>query len=534
MPQCGIGVKRVRIDGLLPQQLFQIQSKYALEYLNAGDMIEGRIAAIRNGLLLIRLLDGSSFSASVPEGFDAPPGTMLTLQIGEPLGDRITARVVRMDMPSGQESWTSNNIDEISGKLEQFGAKATDALVSKVLELIDENPELGTEKAAFIAANGMETDRAMLEMAVKLAEREYSISENLSTLGKLLTGLFSQTERENLESILKPVLLELETQQAVRGLAESLLVLHNTETADAGSAGKAVPQGSAEDILTGKLLDVLKEYISGQKIPEAENIFVKLKETVSDFGYGRDAQTDALSFEDGRTFEVLGKFAADFVRIHENADSLFKEETPDVKSIIDRILDKAYVKAEDGKADTDDLQNKAGIIKRIISLAADAAKISVGNGNHAIHQTARELSDALRFFSQVSTYHVFMQIPVMVNGNKTAGQLYIMKRRSGKKRFDPEQFTLFMSLKTQNLGLVETFLNASRGCVTIHFRVENSELADFVKAHRSDLYEALMKKGYRLAEMKCRVFEGEPVNLLNAEKATETVLGMNARVDLRI
>ena len=44
----------------------------------------------------------------------------------------------------------------------------------------------------------------------------------------------------------------------------------------------------------------------------------------------------------------------------------------------------------------------------------------------------------------------------------------------------------------------------------------------------------LWKKRYKLAEMKCRVFEDEPVNLLNAGEATESVLGMNARVDLRV
>jgi len=49
-----------------------------------------------------------------------------------------------------------------------------------------------------------------------------------------------------------------------------------------------------------------------------------------------------------------------------------------------------------------------------------------------------------------------------------------------------------------------------------------------------ELYEAFRKKGFKLAEMKCRVLENEPAGLLDAGKTTESVLGINARVDLRI
>lgn len=532
----GSGVDNVRIDGLMPQQFFQILSKAALEGLNVGDLIQGRVTAMENGLLLITLLDGSSFSASIPEGLDVPPGTMLTLQIGEPAGDQVTARIVRMDTPSKQENESGGQVSQVTRQLQSLGVKATDDLISRVLDLLKENPGLGLKNAAFLAANRMDSDQAMLEMAVKLANREYDINDNLQALSRMLTDSLSQADRAGQESVLKPLLFERYAEQIVRDLSERII----------GSPGEGrVP--SQEDILflAGKLTDALKGFITGNEPLDREQVYDAVRDMLSALSPARDTtpgNTDTgrgplpggLNIEDGQLDEILKGFAGDILKTVERTGEYFEKESADIKKIIGEIFEKAYVRVEDGRAADIDLREKAEALKKVISLASDTAKLADGKGSQAIQPVVRELSNALSFFSQVSTYHVFMHVPLIINRHETAGQLYIMKRKSKRGRIDPNQFTLFMSLKTQNLGLVETFLNATYKYVTIHFRVENDHLAEFVKAQRKDLYEALEKKGYRLAEMRCRVFGDEPVNPLDAGEVTESILGMNTRLDLRI
>ena len=117
----------MKIDGLLPQQFFQIQSRTALEGLSVGDLIQGRVTALDNGLLLVTLLDGSSFSANIPEGYDVPPGTLLTLQIGERAGDQITARIVRMDTPER----SNNQISQITRQLQALNIKPSEVFFQR-------------------------------------------------------------------------------------------------------------------------------------------------------------------------------------------------------------------------------------------------------------------------------------------------------------------------------------------------------------------------------------------------------------------
>jgi hypothetical protein len=109
-----------------------------------------------------------------------------------------------------------------------------------------------------------------------------------------------------------------------------------------------------------------------------------------------------------------------------------------------------------------------------------------------------------------------------------------MKRKKGRKKIDTENFTLFLSLSTKSLGVVETFLNASHRRITISFRVEDENLVRLVKDNYRVLYDGLLEKGFKLVEMKCRVLEKERVNPVNAAKKAQELLGTQTRVDLKI
>lgn len=518
----------MRIDGLAAQQLFQIQTKAAVEGLNVGELIQGRVLSMENGMLLIKLLDGSSLTAKVPEGLDVPIGTMLTLQIGEMVSDQITARIVRNDAPSRQGS-AENTLSQIAKQLEAFGAKATGDMVTKVLSLLENNPELGVEKAAFLIANGMASDPAMIETALKLANREYNLNDNLQALSRALTESLSAADRAGVEELLKPLMFKQEAAQAVRDLASRLVDVHNGPSREDLALGEGIKL-----ILTKELLNALEGSLNANESLDTEKLFEALQKALSNLRAIKTMPKGGLNIPDEQLKEILNDFirATDGIRL--KTAELFRQEKPDVRKIIESIFEKAYTKIEDDGSRAIDLNDKLETLKDILQLASESARMAGESGGHAIRPAVQELSDALRFFSQVNTYHVFMHVPLVIREHQTIGELYIMKRKPGKGRINPKQFTLFISLHTQNLGLVETFLNASHGCVTIHFRVESQELADFVRAHHKELYEAFREKGYKLAEMKCRVLENEPAGLFDAKETTESVLGMNARVDLRI
>ena len=531
----------MRIEGMLPQQLLQVLSKSAMvEGLNIGDVIQGKVMSIKDGMLLMKLMDGSSFTASVPEDANIPEGALLTLQIGERVGDQLTAKIVNPDAGSKQTPETQDLTGRIGTQLQAFGEKATRALVSKVLDLIDNNPSLGVEKAAFLVANKMEQDQGMQDIIMKLAQKEFQIDSNLTSLKDQLITALTESDKSGLEALIKPLIINQSLEQAVASLVDKLIPAQDAVPPEALAGAKQSEQTNQTDqvkqLLTKNLLEVLEKTDILNKPIDRENIVNLVKTVLSNVKNERNQENTALNLNipENNLEDALSGLLKSIGGIKEKADTPQKPDPIMIKQLVEKVFEKAYIRAENGVTEPADLGEKMKALKNVLVFADEALKLLDPKSAQTGFPVVHELQNALQFFNQANTYHAFVQIPLLINNHQTTGELYIMKRKSKRGKIDPNQFTLFISLNTQNLGLVETFLNASNRCVAINFRVEDEKLSSFVKSHYKVLYEALLKKGYKLAEMKCRLHTDDPVNLLNAEQKTEDILGMNVRVDLKI
>ena len=145
-----------------------------------------------------------------------------------------------------------------------------------------------------------------------------------------------------------------------------------------------------------------------------------------------------------------------------------------------------------------------------------------------------DATTAMRLFNQVSTYQTFVQVPLQINGQDARGELYVMKRKGGRGRIDASDFTLFLSLDTENLGHLETLAHARNRQVTLQFRVDDEEVQALLRDLKPTLYEGLEHKGYRLVDLKVRTSMEEPISVLTALRAAEERLGQAGGVDVRI
>ena len=87
----------MNINQSMPQNLFQVLTKVSLDTLTTGDILKGRVQSLENGILLINLLDGKSFTAAVSEGFTANEGDVITLEIGQRQNNQLTAKILSLD-----------------------------------------------------------------------------------------------------------------------------------------------------------------------------------------------------------------------------------------------------------------------------------------------------------------------------------------------------------------------------------------------------------------------------------------------------
>ncbi|HHY63596.1 MAG TPA: flagellar hook-length control protein FliK [Clostridiaceae bacterium] len=510
-------------------------SQVALETLNAGDIIRGRIQSVDNGLLLIKLLDGAVFTAQAPEGFAAGAGDPVTLMIGEKMNDQLTARIISEPQAGSRPVEENTLVNRIHNALSSLGVAAYGKVAEKVMELLKEEPGMPLDKAAFLVANGLSGNRDLREIIGKIADHEFNLHENLKELENNLLDLTKAMDPGKSAAMIKPVIIK----QTIEDLSAELKLIY-----------PEVPEKLIESVsekLNEILMKTLMEEMNGKGSADASDIVTKevfeaiignaMRLSSADKGSGAVSDKSYPVFDPGQAEKILKVINRTLEDYHTKAEKLSREGEDGVKEMkeaIGKLFDKAYIKADDGIVRDMDTREKTQALKDIMELAQKVIRHAGDNARESITPVFREIDNAFKFFSQVVTYNSIIQLPLKINGSDSTGELYIMRRKRGRNGIDKENFTLFMSLETKSLGLVESYLNAARKRITISFRVESEDLLKVFKDNQKALYDRLLEKGYILVEMKCRLLDGERLNPFNAGAREKELFGSETRVDIRI
>lgn len=525
----------MNVNQAISQQIFQILSKASLENLNAGDILSGRVQSLENGLLLIKLLDGSSFTANTPEGFSANEGEAITLEIGERQNNQLTARIVnRGTISIGKADQEAVLIDKIKSSLDSLEVTSPQRFISGVLDLIEAEPGITPEKAAFMVANGLTQDPEMSEILQKISEHEFSLHENLQSLEEALSDALFEADSDTSLNLLKPLLVPQETDELVGALKEMF--------SDASPRLAQSIEQNIRELVTKTLMDEFTENTGepGKINKEAVESLVKsaLLSTEKDSENGETVKSESI-FTPQNKDAFLKAINKALENIHKKTENLSKDDKnpellKEIKEIVGKLFDKASIKVENGIAEKFDIKEKNEALKAIMDFSQKVLSSSNESAKASNMPAYKEIDNAFKFFNQVTTYDSILQLPIMINRENTTGELYVMKRKKGRKKIDTENFTLFLSLTTNSLGVIESFLNATHKRITISFRVEDEKLVKLVKDNYRVLYDGLLEKGFKLVDMKCRVLDEERVNPVNAVKKVQDLLGTQARVDLKI
>ena len=515
----------IKLDQAIAQQLFQILSKTSLESLKAGTILQGKVQALENGLLFIKLLDGASFTAKVPEDFSASVGESITLEIGEKINDQITARIVQNENTQPNKNTEQLIIHpSIVKNLHELGVQPSEKLVQGVINLLKAEPSIPLEQASFLAANNMDTQPEMLKILQRISEQEFQLHNNLDTIkGQLIEGLSDKiitSGNTQAGNLLKTVMTSQSIDELING-SGLLLKYNNTEQ-------NALVLNSIRELITKALMNYTEKNAAAIGDKGINDEILELVKSI-----GNESQ---LSPKDNETLQksipkIVQKCLDD---IHTKSIAIDKGDNHEIEEVLNKLFEKATIKLDNGKLEDADIKDKVKALKEIMDFSNNALSNMDGKAQNATLPALKEIGEAFRFFNQVTTYDSMIQLPIKINQQNTTGELYVMKRKGSRKKLDPNNFTLFLSLQTMSLGRIESFMNASRKYITISFRVENEELTKLVKDNHRALYDSLLQKGYKLAEMKCRVLEKDTTNILNASQKTNENLGIEAKLDLKI
>lgn len=233
--------------------------------------------------------------------------------------------------------------------------------------------------------------------------------------------------------------------------------------------------------------------------------------------------------------QIIATLQDDNKNTFENVDSRSTDPLAKLKDAIKELFvnissDKLASELDVNKMQKD-LNNKLDMIKAAIQ-TSNLANLADGKG---ILATTSLIDDSVKLLNQLNNNNMlYYQLPVNLSGYNTTAELYVMKRQQSKKRIDPHNTVMFVSLDTKNLGRVETLLDVKGNNVSINLRTEKKQINEFVKENIKYLYSGLADCGYKLVDIRYALidFATPPVKL---EQLLSKMVDSNySKVDMRI
>ena len=179
---------------------------------------------------------------------------------------------------------------------------------------------------------------------------------------------------------------------------------------------------------------------------------------------------------------------------------------------LDSLIDKLFTRIDRGDPDAgarlrtarEELFTRLALIEEAISRAAPSARAEMLEQTHRLMEHVRLLNSIDQF--------AYMQLPVQLENQRKAAELYLFKRKGGRKP-DPENVNILLALDLENMGRWESFINIRKKDVSIQMEVRGAAEKEFFRANTVKLHDLLDEAGFRLVSAGITATEEETTPL---------------------
>jgi len=192
-------------------------------------------------------------------------------------------------------------------------------------------------------------------------------------------------------------------------------------------------------------------------------------------------------------------------------------ETTNNSETLTAQLDKLFTKINKDDSDAgarlrgarEELYTRLALIDEAISRAAQPARAEM------LVQT-QKLMDHVRLLNSIEQF-VYMQLPVQLSENKKTADLYVFKRKGGK-RADSDNVNILLAIDLEFMGHWEALLNIKNKEVSIQMEVQGEAEKEHFNANTVMLHNMLTDAGFKLVSTNIKFSEEEttPLTALSA------------------
>lgn len=488
----------MRIPDSVFYKIFQYTDiQNLLDGLSVGEMFEGRVLSVSGDFLCMELLDGSRITAQVESGEKYNAGDIIKLKVVEKhAGKLVAAEAEHYRAENGETAvvWENRYFPV------QNGTTAT-----KETEYYHA-PLNGTAK---------ETGHARLQNDVighggAFYEKTDNPAEILKSLNIPVNKLNTDIVRAVIEMGGKP---DAEIIEKAANLIKN--------------SGLSIPKHAVFLVLNKiedneHFQDIIRDLDDGKfrfnkELDNLTDLLEKAGEETGDETFSAFAGRIKAALENSliKTSQVRKNTLRQNQSAYASGSEFVKTEEKEEVGIprVDRWIDS--------------LKKELSLLERFVagSSAGDREKIL---------SAVNRLERAIDFFTELQGIEMFVQIPLIIRDSRVGGDLYIMKRSGRRGRINTRDFTLFLSLSTDNIGLLDIFVHVKNKNVMVKILAENESFSRLFIDEYKSLYDALKEKGYNLFNMDFKL-KDEKVDIFNVVKKVSELLSINsAKIDVKV
>jgi len=476
----------LRIPDSILYKIFQhTDVQNLLDRLLIGEMFEGRVISVDGNFLIMQLLDGSRITAQVESGTNYNPGDIVRLKID----DRQQGKVIATEIehyPVQESESSGRDTGQFTVRVSITGTK--------------------------------ETERSQIQGKVNVKEDGHipssanSLNEKADNPAELLKALKIPVNRQSMEIVRETVRMGSEPKAEI---IEKALKLLENEQVDSPRQAVFLVLNKMEDM--EQFYRIVSELDNGRFHfnDELNDLVGLLEEAAAETG------DENLSGITERIRAALDESIIKTPVVREKplqpdktvSDSKFEKETEAALPKADKWLNE---------------------LKKEFSLLGKLLANSNVSRREEILSAVNRLETAIQFFNELNGIELFVQVPFIVRDNRVNGELYIMKRAGRKGKINSRDFTLFLSLTTDNIGHLDIFVHVKNRNVMVRIFTENEKFNQLFTDEYRTLYDALKEKGYTLFDMGFQV-KNEEISIFNAEEIVSEFLDMlTTRIDIKV
>lgn len=539
----------MRIDGVSSGQIINISNiSELLSKLNVGDVIRAQVLEITSGELLLKLFDGTTFSASAMIPVDAKKGDYVNFSVKSKNDKQLfleTANNQNIKIPNSEETEIRKQLSALNIKPELKNIdilkeiKASDLPLTRetfntVASLVRKFKDLNPAKAVFMMSGNIPAEEKNISNLTQLIAGKMKLGTQLEDLIASLKQVAEiPQEAEEQKTVIRLKLIDLKTpiqgtdqdlndvqtnysnssrKTEVAANKASNSMTHQESTGKSGGFSEAFPIKAIDSLL--KLLDgnTFQTEVSLPEIKsELEAFFSSYKEIAEDTAE-KIITVLKSGIPAGEKKAVLHSLISEPVS-EQNTEKGNTAKGDIVKSLEDFL---SGLNPETLKKDVDVKHLYKDLYSRLEEIKASTGNTGISNRNEILGKI-ETLQDSIRFLNLINNNNTYVQIPLNVQNRFMTAELYVLKKNKRRKKIDTGNATMFISLNTQSLGQVDSLVSINKKSISLNMRAENQKVIDFMKGNSRELYEGFLEKGYKLVDLRFRLSD-ETANVMTVDK----------------